>query len=108
MLSERALLHLLRLNHAQLHVRCSLGPTVTSVERFPCFFRNSGSCHKVATMFARSAWIYRRVASFTSIPPTRIQHQFIAQHPNAQRGTSWRDRFRRARHFPRSRFRCSH
>ena len=41
------------------------------------------------------------------LPPARNERQFIAHHPDAQRRTNGRDRFRRARHFPRSRSRCS-
>ena len=41
------------------------------------------------------------------LPPARNERQFIAHHPDAQHGAGGRDRFRRARHFPRSRSRCS-
>jgi putative ABC transport system permease protein len=36
-----------------------------------------------------------------------MQRQFFAHHLDAQRGAGWRDRFCRARYFPRSRARCS-
>ena len=42
------------------------------------------------------------------LPPARNERRFIAHDPYAQRRTSGTDRFRGARHFPRSRSRCSH